>query len=99
MKTKTPNYDKVTFETFREIGSYEINNFKSNNPSSLNGWVRIRKFKVTIEPIIEPIEVLSERLQKLWDECDNHHHWQPLRAAAKQIGYELQGKPGSANKR
>jgi hypothetical protein len=42
--------------------------------------------------------ILAERLQKLWDECDNHHHWTPLRNTAKQIGYELQGSAGSRKK-
>ena len=84
-----------TFETFREISSYEISNLKQDNPSSFNGNISFRKYKITIEPIDESFEILSERLQKLWDECGNHHHWSPLEAAAQSIGYTLVGFAGS----
>ena len=85
----------ISFETFRKIGSYEQSNLMEKEPSAFNGWVRIVKYKVTVEPIEESKEVLIDRLQKLWDECDNSHHWQPLQAVAKQLGYELQGYAGN----
>jgi hypothetical protein len=89
----------ISFETFRKIGAYEQGTLQSHKPSCFNYEVSIRKYRVTIEPVEEPNEVLAERLQKLWDECDNHHHWQPLRGAAAQIGYELQGNAGSKRKK
>ena len=85
----------ISFDTFRKIGSYEQDNMKSKEPSCFNGLVNIRKYKVTIELIEESNDILAERLQKLWDECDNFHHWTPLKNAAKQIGYELKGRAGS----
>ena len=85
----------ISFETFRKLSDYDISNIKKDEPSSLNGNIEFRKYKVTVEDIEEPFEVLSERLQLMWDKCDNFHHWNPLKAAAKSIGYELQGSPSS----
>lgn len=87
--------NKLAFVTFRKIGSYEVFNLTENKPSCFNNQVNIRKYKITIEPIEEPVEVLQERLQKLWDECDNMHHWRPLKDAAKEIGYEFKNNAGT----
>lgn len=89
----------ISFETFRKIGAYEQSNLLKGDASCFNGNVSIRKYKVTIEPIEEPNEILAERLQKLWDECDNYHHYTPLQNAAKQIGYELQNSMGTKRKK
>lgn len=91
MKTE----ETISFETFRKIGSYEQSNLTSKEPSSFNGWVRIEKYKITVEQIDEPRDVLIERLQKLWDECDNHHQWQPLKNKAEELFYKLEGSAGS----
>ena len=89
----------ISFDTFRKISLYEQNNLQSEEPSCFNGNVNIHKYKVIIEPIDEPNEVLSERLQKLWDECDNHHNWEPLKNMALKIGYELKGNAGNMRKK
>lgn len=95
-KKKKPVSDStICFETFRKIGDYEQQFLTKKEPSCFNGSVSFRKYKVTIEPIEEPKEVLAERLQKLWDECDNLHHWTPLKNAAREIGYELKGGAGN----
>lgn len=87
-------------ETFRKIGDYELNGYSFNNdkPSCFNGVVSIKRYRVTIEIIEEPVEVYQERLQKLWDESDNHNHWHPLEIAAAEIGYKLKGSPGNQRK-
>ncbi len=85
----------ISFETFRKLSSYDISNIKKDEPSSFNGNIEFRKYKITVEPVDESFEVLSERLQLMWDKCDNFHHWDPLKAAAKSIEYELQDSPGS----
>jgi len=87
--------EKTTFETFRNIGGYEISNLTAKEPSAFNGEIRIKKYKVTIEEIIEPQEVYEQRIQELWDKCDNHHHWKPIESAAKGIGYTLTRKVGN----
>lgn len=88
---KAPEYPQV-IETFRK--PFMLHNFRQNEPDCFNGVVAVTKYRITIEEIEEPKEVIAERLQKLWDTSDNHHHWQPIRNAAKQIGYELQGRAG-----
>jgi len=83
----------ISIETFRKIGSYEMSNLKSNEATCFNGNVNVRKYKVTIELIEEPNELIIERLQKLWDECDNDHYWTPLRIEAKKYNYEFPNSP------
>ena len=95
---KITGYINSSFETFKEIGSYEKYNLISKEPSCFNGIVNLRKYKVTIELIEEPNEIIQERLQKLWDECNNHHNWEPLQNMAKKIGYELKDKAGNLKK-
>lgn len=85
----------ISIETFRKIGSYEMSNLKSNEATCFNGNVNVRKYKVTIELIEEPNELIIERLQKLWDECDNYHHWTPLRIEAKKYNYEFPNSPST----
>ena len=70
-----------------------MSNLKSNEATCFNGNVNVRKYKVTIELIEEPNELIIERLQKLWDECDNYHHWTPLRIEAKKYNYEFPNSP------
>lgn len=78
-----------SFETFRNIGSYEITNLTQKEPSCFNGEVCVVKYRVTIEVVEEPVEVLQKRVRKLWRECDNWHHWTPLQNEAKKLGFEL----------
>jgi hypothetical protein len=80
---------KTEFETFRKLGQWEISNFIQNEPTCFNGMVSIKKYKFTVELIEEPPEVYRERLQQLWNKCDNHHHWHPLQEAALEFGLEL----------
>ena len=86
-------------ETFRAIGSYILQQLKQNEPSCFNGIVDVEKYEITIVKIEEPKKVYKERLQKLWDECDNHHHWNPIKATAKKLGVELIGFAGSKRKK
>ena len=46
------------------------------------------------EEIKEDDSVIIERLQKLWDECDNFNHYEPLKKAAKKYNYEFPNRPG-----
>jgi len=77
------------FETFRKIDNYTINTLTQEEPTCFNGSVSVVKYRVTIEVIEEPVEVLQERVRKLWRECDNWHHWSPLKNEAKKLGFEL----------
>lgn len=89
-----------TIEVFRKVGDWELRNMEYNakEPSCFNGNVSIKRYKVTVEIIEEPIEVYQERLEKLWIESDNHHHWAPLENFAASINYKFKGKFGENRK-
>ena len=57
-------------------------------PGCMNGSVSVVRYRVTVEPIDEP-EAIRVRILKLWRECDNFHHWEPLRQAGLDHGIEL----------
>lgn len=88
----------VVIETFKPIGAYEISNMRQDEPSAFNRDVRFRKFRITIEEIEEPSSVLAERLQHLWENCDNHHNALPILTAAHEIGCDLKGDAGCLKK-
>jgi hypothetical protein len=92
-----PEYP-MSIETFQHIGEFDLRHIKQPEPSCFNGRVTVVKYRVTVEKIEEPTEVYTERLQKLWDECDNHHNWMPLEDKAKQLGVTLVGRAGSQRK-
>jgi hypothetical protein len=89
------NTNIISFETFKKIGTYEISNIKKDEPSCFNSIISIKKYKITIEEVEEPKEILAERIQKLWDICDNYHHWTAIENAAKSIEYKLIGSAGN----
>lgn len=93
-----PSYPKV-IETFREVGEYEISGMRDAEPSCFNYKVSFRKYRITVELVDEPSEILGARLEKMWIECANHHHWQPLENAAASIGYKFKGANGSQRKK
>ncbi len=79
----------MTFETFRAPSQWERDRLTCKEASCFNGEVSVKKYRVTWEEVIEPNEVIVARLRKLWTECDNHHHWNPIREAARKYGVEL----------
>lgn len=90
-KPKPPEYPLI-IETFMPpAGRLKDMAYNSvgDGPYCINGEVSLRRYRVTAELIEEPREVLIERLQKLWRECDNHHHWGPLKNAAGKLGITL----------
>lgn len=100
MRKKPPRQAPTTtvFETYRDIGSYDVRNLTQEQPSCFNGDVRVRRYRVTIERIDEPVEVITARLQTLWETCDNMHYWESLKAAAARLGYALKGSAGAKRK-
>lgn len=82
--------DKVEFETFRDLrGTYHIKDMTLVSPSCFNSDVLVRKFRITIELIDEPVEVIQERLKTLFANSKNHHDYEPLVSAGKKYGIEL----------
>ncbi len=79
----------MQFDTFRGVGSYEKSNMLQQEPSCWNGNVRVRKYRITVELIDEPEEVIQARIQKLWDECTNHYNWAAIKSAAALEGVNV----------
>lgn len=98
-KPAAPIPNKIEFETYRDLrGGYFQTSHTQCNPDCFNGIVSIRRFRVTVELIEEPRDVLVERLQKLWDETGNHHNWRPLENVAASLDYTFPNSPGSKRK-
>lgn len=87
----------ATFETFKKIDNYQINTLSRNNPTCFNGNVSIIKYKITIEKIEESDEIYIERITKLWENCDNFHHFNSLKSVAERFGLELNHKTFGKN--
>lgn len=88
---------RIEFETFRYSPCDQM---RKETPDCFNGRVEVKKFRVIIEPIDEPKEVVFERIKKLWRECDNMHHFGPLRKAAEELGFTLDSRElGTERKR
>lgn len=88
--------ENVVRETFGHPGTYWLSQVSDRSPSVRNGVVTYKRYRITVEEIEEPLEVLQERVQTLWSQSLNHHDWDPLRSVAKKLGFALQGSPGDA---
>lgn len=98
-KEIAPESFNAIVETFNPPGSYILGELeRANKPSCFNSVIRIAKYKITVEKIEEPIEILQARLQELWDTSENWHHGDALRRKAKELGFELQGDRGNKKK-
>jgi len=58
-------------------------------PYCFNGAAHVFRYRVTIERIEEPAEVLRARIQDLWETSDNSHDMPALKAAAAEAGVEI----------
>lgn len=87
----------VSFETFLRPGFYNRSTLEHKEPSCFNGYVAIRKYRITFEEVDEPIEVLRERILRLWKDCDNPHHRHPLQITANELGLELDYRDYGSN--
>ena len=66
--------------------------FPADNKAEPYCWdseVFIHKYRITIERIEEPIEVLQARLQKLKDESKNMHHRDAIWKKATELNIVL----------
>lgn len=87
-RERKPDPYPIVVETFM-TPDYYLDQLRDDEPAAINGIVRVVRYRVTAERIAEPIEVIHERLRKLWRSTNNHHHYGPLLAAAKEHGLEL----------
>lgn len=71
--------EKIEFETFRNLeNSYTLSQLKKDKPSNIN-FLEYRKFKVTVELVDEPKEVLIKRLEELRKETKGYDKNQRLK--------------------
>ncbi len=74
------------FETFKELDNYDKEEWARVKPSCHNRFLRITKYRVTIEEVDEPDEVIRDRIRQLWHGTTNHYHRDTLRSAAREYG-------------
>jgi hypothetical protein len=86
----------VVFETFREPSEWWVSQLEGAKPNAMNGRVQVQRYRITVELIDDP-DGDAERLQKLWDECSNSHHFGPLRKEAQRLGVTF--KPNSLGRK
>lgn len=91
-KQKPPDYPKI-YESFLEPMAFNIS--IKEQASCFNGMVNVRKFRTTVEMIDEPLEIIQQRIQDLWDNSANHHDSLPLENTAKKYNYTLIGNRGN----
>ena len=91
-KVESKEETVTVFESFRKPDTHE---FLQNEPSYFNGWLRLKKYKITIELIDEPNEVYQQRLQDIWDISNNNHSYWGVKSEAKKLGFELVGEIGN----
>ena len=85
-KDQEPEFPKV-IETFCEPWRSSIHVEKE--PSCFNSVVSVRRYRVTIEEIDEPREVIAARVLQLIHDCDNLHHYDPLKVAASKYDLDV----------
>jgi hypothetical protein len=88
-KPARPVYPRV-LETYDNF-DYELTKATRvpNVPSVGNFDVLIRRYRITVELIDEPHEVLVERLRGLWRKTDNYHDYDKLCREAKTLHVKL----------
>ncbi len=74
------------FETFKDFDKYDIGELKWYRPSCRNGDIHITKYRITIEVVEEPDEVIMDRIRRLWKETTNSYEREELLAVAQGYG-------------
>lgn len=75
-------------ETFWPFSIFDLDRYsKCNKPEVFSGTVRARRYRMSVEEIVESDEVILERLLALWNGTHNIHHKEPLAYEAKKYGH------------
>jgi len=66
---------------------YSLDDLVRNNgePTAFNSDVRIKKYKITLEEILEPLEVLKERIKDLYKKETNYHNKDALNKYSRNL--------------
>ncbi|MFK4706155.1 hypothetical protein ABIC83_002994 [Roseateles asaccharophilus] len=79
----------IVHEIFGLPGDWQLRNLGSTSPRVLNGEVSVKRFRVTVEEIIEPPEVLAGRIRELQKGALHVDSRAALMQYAKQNNLEL----------
>lgn len=71
-------------ETYHKPSNIRI----QDEPSCFNNIVRVIRYRVTVEPIKEPVQVIKARLQSLWDAA-NYKNRSSVEYEAKKLGIKI----------
>jgi hypothetical protein len=82
----------IEFETFMPICAYELGSLRWDNPSSFNGMTRVRKYRVRIEAIEEPDEVIIDRLITLYKTVETYRDRDHIMNYAEGCGFNIDWK-------
>lgn len=58
-------------------------------PTIFNGKVNVKRYRITIQEVEEPNDVLKERLQQLLDKGGHVSNTKAIQEEAKRLGIEL----------
>lgn len=90
-RKKKKEFKSVDFMTFSEMGDRRLRDLEGEHPWVFNDEVGVRRFRIRVELVDEPVSVIHERIIYLWERTSNHHRWGPLAAEAKRYGLDLSG--------
>ncbi len=79
---------KKTFETFGNPEEH-IKRLLKDAPTAFNGIVRVERYRVTVELIEEPKEVIKDRLRELIKQPGHIDKNKHVRQAAAKLGIKL----------
>lgn len=81
--------EKRVFETFREFDDAIIYNWTDPEPCCHCGKVYAKKYRVTIEEIEAPVEVMLKRIKELAGKIHNKSELRALKVLGEKYGLEL----------
>ncbi len=81
---------KKQIEVFGEPNDYLLQHLGSKEPRVWNGGVAVKRYRVTVEEIDEPKDVLKQRLQALLLKRGHISDPESIRAEAKRLGITLE---------
>lgn len=76
-------------EVFGKPSEYILTSMGKAEPNVWNSVVNVKRYRVTVEEIEEPQEVLKERLLALLNQRGHISHRQCIRDEAKRLGIDL----------
>lgn len=88
-KTKKNPYTPEVLETYRPP-HHDIARLKADEPACFNGMVQVQRYRVTVELIEEPLDVLEDRLRGLLAKATRDNSKRDILAEAKRLGIVLE---------